>query len=248
MSEALVIKPEESLTLSKVGAGLFKSGLFPNARNEFGAYAIVQYGYELGVGPMTALKNINIIKGQLAANAQLMLSLAMSRGVVYEVQEETDKNCKIKFERGGIKYVASFDEKDAKAAGLLDKKNYPKDMYFWRAVAKGVRRVAPEAVMGLYTPDEISEGKYIDVRELSVESGPQKEEGSPMLSVDAAVKLRDMMVQMGHPKNTIIQLLSLRVKRELKKVTDLTEEEGKAIVAELEIEFASKEAPDADAT
>jgi hypothetical protein len=184
MSEAVaIIKPEESLTLSKVGAGLFKSGLFPNAKNEYGAWAIVQYGAELGIGPMMALKNINIISGQVACNAQLMLSLAFARGVAVQVLQETEKGCKLLFKRAGfLDYEASFTEEDAKAAGLAGKDNwkkYPRDMYYWRAVAKGVRRIAPEAVMGLYTPDEISEGKYIDVRDVPADPEPKKVETPP---------------------------------------------------------------------
>ena len=38
--------PNTSLALQKVADGLFKSGMFPNAKNAFGAYAIVQYGHE----------------------------------------------------------------------------------------------------------------------------------------------------------------------------------------------------------
>jgi hypothetical protein len=172
-TEVTVYDPGKSLELQKVGVGLFKSGLFPNAKNEFGAFAIVQYGAELGIGPMMSLKNINIISGQLACNAQLMLSLALQRGVTYEVLEESDAGAKIKFKRGGAEYTSSFTKKDAEAAGLLGKDNwkkYGRDMYFWRTVAKGIRRVAPDAVMGLYTADEISEGKYIDVAEIPPES------------------------------------------------------------------------------
>jgi hypothetical protein len=171
-STQLAVKPEDSLALQKVSSGLFKSGLFPNAKNEMGAFAIIEYGYELGIPPMMALKNINIISGQLACNAQLMLSLAVSRGVAYTVLEESDTGAKIEFHRGQAKYVAEFSKKDAEAAGLIGKDNwkkYPRDMYFWRAVAKGIRRIAPDAVMGLYTADEISEGKFIDVIDVPVE-------------------------------------------------------------------------------
>lgn len=158
--------PNTSLALQKVADGLFKSGMFPNAKNAFGAYAIVQYGHELGIPPMMALKNINIISGQLACNAQLMLSMALSRGVSYSVINETDKGCTIKFKRGDAEYTATFDENDAKAAGLTGKDNwkkYAKDMYFWRACAKGIRRIAPDAVLGLYTRDEISNGEIVDI-------------------------------------------------------------------------------------
>jgi hypothetical protein len=79
----------------------------------------------------------------------------------------------------------------------------------------------------------------------AAEETPQPQEGATnalppvMLSVDAAVELRERMIQMGYEKKNVLQLLSLRVKRELKKITQLTEEEGKAIVADLETEAAN---------
>ena len=69
-TEIVKYDPSESLTLQKVSEGLFASGLFPNAKNKFGAFAIVQYGRELGIPPMMSLKNINLFSGQLACNAQ----------------------------------------------------------------------------------------------------------------------------------------------------------------------------------
>lgn len=161
----------ESLALQRVSEGLFKSGLFPNAKNPYGAFAITQYGAELGIGPMMSLKNINIISGQLAANGQLMLSLAMSKGVTFQVLSETTDEVSIKFMRGGQQYISKFTMKDAELAGLKGKDNwrkYPSDMLYWRCVAKGLRRIAPDAVMGLYTPDEISSGEYVDVSEATV--------------------------------------------------------------------------------
>jgi hypothetical protein len=156
--QLVVHDPNESLTLQKVSEGLFASGLFPNAKNKYGAFAIVQYGRELGIPPMMSLKNINLISGQLACNAQLMLTLALQKGITYEVLKEGDKGATIKFKRGTSTYESSFTEEDAKSAGLLGKDNwkkYPRDMYFWRCVAKGIRRIAPDAVMGLYTAEEI---------------------------------------------------------------------------------------------
>ena len=143
--------PNSSLALQKVAVGLFKSGMFPNAKNEYGAFAIVQYGYELGIPPMTSLKNINIITFQFACNSQLILSLALCRGVSYSFFTESDNGCSIKFKRGEAEYTATFSEEDAKSAGLTGKDNwkkYPKDMYFWRAVAKGIRRIAPRCRFG----------------------------------------------------------------------------------------------------
>ena len=158
--------PSESVQLISVADKLHESNLYPAIKNAAGMFAIVEYGRELGVGPMMALQNISMISGKPSAGGQLMLALAVSRGVRYQVLEESRTGCSILFERGGIKYTATFDEADAKAAGLLNKKNwqtFPKDMYFWRAVAKGVRRIAPEAIMGLYTPEELTNGELLVV-------------------------------------------------------------------------------------
>lgn len=159
----------ESLALMRVAEGLYNSGLFPNAKSPAGAFAIVQYGHELGIPPMVSLQNINIVSGKPCVNGQIMLSKAISAGVTYEVLSETLEGCSIRFKRGETTYTATFDKADATAAGLLGKDNwrkFPKDMYFWRAVAKGVRRIAPESIMGLYLPDEIHpDGARPEVRE-----------------------------------------------------------------------------------
>ena len=160
------VNVDDSLKLQKVSEGLHKSGLYPQLKSPAGAYAVVQYGYELGLGPMTSLQNINLIQGKPAANGQTMLSLAMSRGVTFKVEEETHETCTILFKRGNMEYRSTFTVEDAKRAGLTGKDNWkkwPSEMLYWRTVAKGVRRIAPDAVMGLYTPDELTSGDVIDV-------------------------------------------------------------------------------------
>lgn len=180
MTTEIALRPvdvDASLKLQSVSTGLFQSGLYKNVGNAHGAFAVVQYGYELGIGPMMALQNINVIQGKPAASGQLMLSLAMSRGVTFQVEEESENRCAIRFKRGENSYFAEFTRDDAKRAGLDGKDNWrkwPKEMLFWRAVAKGVRRIAPESVMGLYTPDEVSSGGIVDVEH--VEAAPAKAE------------------------------------------------------------------------
>lgn len=53
-----------------------------------------------------------------------------------------------------------------------------------------------------------------------------------------ATKLRDLMLTKGHEKKAILGLLSLRVKRELKKITDMTLEEIQAAIQDMEGENA----------
>ncbi len=185
---AVAVRPEEALTLQLVAKGLFKSGLFPNAKNEYGAFAITQYGNELGIGPMMALKNINIINGQLAANGQLMLALAMRHGVTFQVLSETNDEVAIKFTRGQNQYTSKFSRKDAEQAGLTGKDNwkkYPKDMLYWRCVAKGLRRIAADAVFGLYTSDEISGGEVVEMEDVQDrESEAQPADADPEVLPD----------------------------------------------------------------
>lgn len=241
-----IYDPNKSLSLMKVGDGLFKSGLFPNAKNGYGAYAIVQYGYELGIGPMMALKNINIISGQVACNAQLMLTLALKKGVTYHVLEEGDKGAKIRFKRGDVEYVSTFTEDDAKAAGLLGKDNwkkYPRDMYFWRAAAKGVRRVAPDAVMGLYTAEEISDGQFTDVSQIPAQGtgpGAPPEDPKPLSpaairqkkladlaeSISAKAALMGIDQEEGYTAASFIrQTMGLHLGRTINSANDITDEE-----------------------
>lgn len=173
------VNVDDSLKLQKVAEGLHKSGLYPQLKGPAGAYAVVQYGYELGLGPMTSLQNINLIQGKPAANGQTMLSLAMSRGVTFKVEEETTESCTIEFKRGNMVYRSTFTVEDAKRAGLTGKDNWkkwPSEMLYWRAVAKGIRRIAPDAVMGLYTPDELTNGEMVNVTPQAQSEDTSKEE------------------------------------------------------------------------
>ena len=170
---------DDSLKLQKVSQGLHQSGLFPHLKGPAAAYAVTQYGMELGLGPMTSLQNINLIQGKPAANGQTMLSLAMSRGITFHVQEENSERCTIKFKRGDMEYTSTFTWEDAQRAGLTGKDNWkkwPTEMLYWRAVAKGVRRIAPEAVMGLYTPEELTHGERTEIAVQQVQNAENSKE------------------------------------------------------------------------
>lgn len=167
-----IVSPDESLKLALVAKQLFASGLYPHLGNHAGVFAVVEYGRELGVGAMVALQNISIIKGRPACNGQLLLALAAKVGVKWDVVEEGAERCSIHFKREGQEYLSTFSMEDAKRAGLAGGVNYtkyPSDMLYWRAVAKGTRRICPDATMGLYTVDEMTDGRDREVAEVSVE-------------------------------------------------------------------------------
>lgn len=158
-------KYEEKPKLLVTADALFKSGLFPNVKNVFGAFSIVQYGAELGIGPMTSLQSMAIVQGKIAMSAGMMLALAVKGGVTYQVVVSTNEKAEIKF-KGDCEYTSTFSIEDAKRAGIYKEQSgwtkYPKDMCFHRAVTAGIRRVKPGIVLGLYAIEELQDAPPLD--------------------------------------------------------------------------------------
>ncbi len=149
-------------SLIKVAEALFKSQLFPNVKNAYGAYAIVEYGAELEIPPMTSLQTMSIISGKICMAAQMMLTLALKKGVSYKVITDSDKEVSVTFSRQGFEsYTSSFSIEEAKRAGIFKAQGgwekWPRDMCFWRAVTRGLRRIAPDIVLGLYAIEELKD-------------------------------------------------------------------------------------------
>lgn len=167
-----VIDVDSSMKLMTISEKLYQSGLYPNVKNPAGAFAIVQYGAELGIPPMLSLQNINLINGKPACNAQLIVALAQGNGVTYKIIKSDSTECRIMFYRNGNSLESSFTIEEAKKAGLAGKDNwqkFPADMLFARAITRGVRRIAPDAIMGLYTADELSNGEVHEIEHMQRE-------------------------------------------------------------------------------
>lgn len=145
--------------LMKTSELLFESGLFPGAKSAAGIFAIVQYSCELGLSPVMGLQSISIVRGKLCMGAGAMLGLAKRNGVAMKVIEENDTKCVLDFSKGDEKYTSSFTIEEAEKAGLVKGggawDTYRKDMLYCRAVTRGIRRIDPGTVLGLYDPDEI---------------------------------------------------------------------------------------------
>jgi len=246
------VNVDDSLKLQKVADGLHKSGLYPNLKSPAGAYAVVQYGYELGLGPMTSLQNINLIQGKPAANGQTMLSLAMSRGVTFKVEEETHETCTILFKRGNMEYRSTFTVEDAKRAGLTGKDNWkkwPSEMLYWRTVAKGVRRIAPDAVMGLYTPDELSSGDVVDVAPQSAPAANEKP-SKPKTDTITQAQIKALQTVMGelglesreNKKSVVNNWLKEQGQPEVETIKELTKTQASDLIELLKSELAEEPA------
>lgn len=163
---AVEIMPDvQSLRL--LATDLANSRLFPNVQSIPGAIAIIEYGRELGVPPVAALQSMSVIKGKLTMESKMMLALAnKNAGVTWKILETTSKVCRILFKREGFSdHEAEFTMKEAEEAGLASKdnyKNYPKDMLMWRCSSRGIKAIAPDAILGLYSREEMEDLTYIE--------------------------------------------------------------------------------------
>ena len=70
---------------------LARSGLLSgDIRTPEQAFAIMAAGAELGIGPMTALRSIVMVKGKITLSSELMLRLMIENGIKFVWLEDTD--------------------------------------------------------------------------------------------------------------------------------------------------------------
>lgn len=173
-----LIEPEQSKTLMIMADKFFASGMFPNIKNSAGAFAVVQYGRELGIPPMTSMQTMAIVKGKITMMGAMLQTLLIRGGVKIIIVKSTKEGCTLRFEREGYPTIeTSFTEEDAKRAGLYKEDSgyvkYPEEMYYWRAMAKGGRRIGSDLMLGIYAKEEIQDDdSIIDVtaKEMSQEN------------------------------------------------------------------------------
>ena len=132
------------------------------------AFAIAQYGKDLGMKPMQAFHQVYSIQGRLALSSKGLGALLWANGIQYKTIQDFDKITKedgksdfittIEFYRGRVTDRASFTWSDAVRAGWTTKDNWvkmPKHMMYARCLALGAQRIAPDKILGLYTVEEM---------------------------------------------------------------------------------------------
>ena len=173
---------------------LLDSGFLPEAyKKPAQVVAVLQAGRELGLKPMQSIRYLNVIHGSVSVSAEYMLAAIRASGMVHRIAIESERDhCTIRGDRDGETTGVTFDEEDAKAAGLAGTamwKKYPRAMYRSRAISEWARLIAPDVTGQLYTPEELehpvtmdAEGNIVvdvDAEPVGPPTGRQKITGRP---------------------------------------------------------------------
>lgn len=206
---------------------LSRSGLVPDSLKgkPDSVFAVLCYGAEMGLPPMTALTTIHVINGRPTLSAQLMLAMVYKRCPGAQIRFELDQQAlkaKCLAARPGQPqeafYIAEWDMARASLMGLTTRDQYRKQaltMLKWRAVAEAVRAVFPEIVLGLYATEELQDfdGKEMHdvknlvptLREINQEAldqmpPEQKEVGNPEYIIGHGTKFRGVALKDADPE------------------------------------------------
>jgi len=156
----------EAIILAK---DMFAAKNFAGASSPQTALATIMMGREMGIGPLTALRTIHVIKGRHCMSAQLIVGQVLKSGLVEYVDpvEISDTSVTYAAKRKGRPEVRlTHTIQMAEKAGLVKadsgwEKN-PTDMLVSRCSSRICRIVAPDVCATLYTPEEIREMKESD--------------------------------------------------------------------------------------
>jgi hypothetical protein len=143
--------------LWQVAERFAKSGPFENA-SPAQLYARILTGAALGIDPATACGNISHSHGKPVFTAALQAALLARSGLYWmKIKELSDERCELQFfwqidenvehELG----TSIFTIAEAKRAGLTNKDvwmKYPSDLLFARALTRGIKRYAPDLLVG----------------------------------------------------------------------------------------------------
>lgn len=146
----------------------------PNVKTPAQVIAIMLTGQELGIPPMQALRQINVISGKPTMSAELMLAKMLKGNVKLTWNRSDAKVATLTAARATTKFTGTFTIEEAIAAGLTTKdgwKKYPAAMLRARVISLVARVVAPDLISGMYIPEEMGADVTADGTIVAVRTG-----------------------------------------------------------------------------
>lgn len=159
-------------SLHYLGASLSEAALFSRLMWQAGVggkdttpqqvLARVMQGLELGLPPMTAIRELYVVDGKCGMSSRLMHALARKGGAKLRIVETTDKIARVAITPPGEADATAFEWNIdmATKAGLLKKwnwQNYTQQLLLSRAISFAINYACPEVLggAGMYERDEL---------------------------------------------------------------------------------------------
>jgi len=156
MSEEKALVPLKEM--SQMANILADSGMF-SVRDPQQMLGLMLLCRSKGLDPVQAAERYHVIQGRPAMKAETMLAEFQVRGGKVKWLQHTPTVVEGQFSHpsGGtltVKWTIQM-AKDAGLAGKNPWRQFPENMLHARVVSNGVRWTCPEAVLGVYTPEEV---------------------------------------------------------------------------------------------
>jgi 5'-3' exonuclease len=156
------LEPRSLGQAAQLANQLFMARLFGEGYgNPQAVLSTIIAGRELGLPTMTSLRVFHIVEGKHQMHADFIRARVLQSGLAkyFRCTERTNERATFETQReGDPPFSLTYTMADAEMAGLVkDKsgwKKNPADMLVARASSKLARLVYPEAVHGLYAPEE----------------------------------------------------------------------------------------------
>ena len=139
-----------------------QGGLLPKGMSWQGAAWLMQVGSEYGWGPGKSMQLLYVVQNRVTLSADGAVALVMQAHPDWRFSYDvTDAVATVTVVdgQGEVRAKVTFSMEDAKRAGLLNKGGpwvqYPRNMLLARAKSMAARLAAPDAVGGLYSPEEM---------------------------------------------------------------------------------------------
>lgn len=126
------------------------------------ATAAVLQGITLGLDPMTALQQIYVVHGRPGMYTKIKVALVQAAGHEVWTEDLSDTRAVVAGRRRGTENIerVTVTMDQARKAGWTRNDNYgktPQDMLYARAAGRVCDRVAPDALMGIASVEEIQD-------------------------------------------------------------------------------------------
>ena len=165
---------EQFAKLKEAGTMIAQSGMFGSNISTSGGALIAMTMYKENLSPVEFKRRYHMVNNQPSRTVNSLLGDFKLTGGKYKIHVADAKSCKITFTtKDGDEYTCEvvMDEmlktsipfgKDGRT--LKDNwRNCPDDMLFARCCGKGLRRIAPELMGGVYTKEEQEDIQTVEV-------------------------------------------------------------------------------------